>query len=231
MTAMTDKRCVVLFVKLPEKGRVKSRLALHVGEDMALRLYENMVLDAIDMLKRGRFPFRICYTPQDARDQMTGWLGQEYDYQPQTGGDLGDRMEGAFVRVFSGDIEQVLLIGSDIPGLTTGVIEEAFTSLLTNDAAIGPADDGGYYLIGFRKNTFFPGIFHDMAWSTSAVFRETTDRLHEVSRKVHLLPELTDVDTVEDLRTLLSRAGGPQSGPSRTRSFLAQHCTGILKQS
>lgn len=228
---MTDKRCILLFVKLPEKGKVKSRLALHVGEDVALRLYENMVLDVIDMLKSGRFPFRICYTPPDARDQMTGWLGQGYDYQLQTGGDLGDRMEEAFAGVFSGDVEEALLIGSDIPGLTAEVIEEAFTSLLTNDAVIGPADDGGYYLIGFRKNTFFPRIFHDMVWSTNTVFRKTVDRLHEASRKVHILPELTDVDTVEDLKTLLSQVKGPQSEPSRTRSFLEQRCKDILKQS
>jgi len=226
---MTDKRCVILFVKLPEKGRVKSRLALHIGEDTALRLYENMVLDVIDMLKRGRFPFRICFTPPDARDQMTGWLGREYDYLPQTGDHLGDRMEEAFARVFSGDVEEALLIGSDIPGLTTEVIEEAFTSLLTNDAVIGPANDGGYYLIGFRKNTFFPRIFHDMVWSTSTVFRETLDRLHEASVTLRVLPEMTDIDTLEDLRTLLSQVKGPQSEPSRTRSFLAQHCKGILK--
>jgi rSAM/selenodomain-associated transferase 1 len=226
---MTDKRCVILFVKLPEKGRVKSRLALQVGEDVAMRLYENMVLDVIDMLKRGRIPFRICFTPPDARDQLTGWLGREYDYLPQTGDHLGNRMEEAFAGVFSGDVEEMLLIGSDIPGLTTEVIEEAFTELLTNDAVIGPADDGGYYLIGFRKKSFEPGIFHDIVWSTSTVFRETMDKLHDALLKVHILPELTDIDTLEDLRTLLSQVKGPQSEPSRTRSFLAQQCKGILK--
>jgi glycosyltransferase A (GT-A) superfamily protein (DUF2064 family) len=95
-----------------------------------------------------------------------------------------------------------------------------------NDAVIGPADDGGYYLIGFRKNTFTPGIFHDMVWSTSTVFRMTMDKLHDASRKVHMLPELTDVDTVEDLKKLLSQVKDPASGPSRTRSFLEQHCRG-----
>jgi uncharacterized protein len=225
---MTDKRSVILFVKLPEKGRVKSRLARQLGEDAALSLYENMVLDAVDMLKRGRFPFRICYTPPDARDRMAVWLGREHDYLPQTGDDLGDRMEGAFARVFSTAVEEALLVGSDIPGLTTGIIEEAFASLVRNDAVIGPADDGGYYLIGFRKNTFTPGIFHDMVWSTSTVFRMTMDRLHDASRKVHILSELTDVDTVEDLKTLLSQVKDPASEPSRTRTFLERHCRGTL---
>ena len=228
---MTDKRCVVLFVKLPEKGRVKSRLSQHLDEDLVLRLYESMVLDTIDMLTRGRFPFQICFTPSGARDQMLEWLGHEHLLVPQTGDDLGDRMEEAFACVFSGDVEEALLIGSDIPGLTTDVINEAFNALLTNDAVIGPADDGGYYLIGFRKKTFEPGIFHDMVWSTRTVFRETVGKLHGASLTVHVLPELTDVDTVEDLKTLMSQVTGPASGISRTRSFLEQCCKVILRSS
>ena len=228
---MTDKRCVLLFVKLPEKGRVKSRLALHIGEDMAVRLYEHMVLDVIDLLKRGCFPFQICFTPPGARDQMTGWLGHEHLLVPQQGDNLGDRMEEAFNSVFAGEVEVALLIGSDIPGLTADVLDEAFTALVTNDAVIGPADDGGYYLIGFRKKSFEPGVFHDMVWSTGTVFRETMDKLNDASLKVQVLPELTDVDTVEDLKTLLSHVASPASETSRTRSFLEQHCKGILKSS
>jgi rSAM/selenodomain-associated transferase 1 len=226
---MTDKRCVILFVKLPEKGKVKSRLARCMDEDLVLRLYENMVLDAIDMLTRGRFPFRICFTPPDARDRILEWLGQGYRAFPQTGYDLGDRMENAFEYVFPEDAEDALLIGSDIPGLTAEVMDEAFTALLTNDAVIGPAGDGGYYLIGFKKRSFKPVIFHDMVWSTKTVFRETMDKLHDASLRVHVLPELTDVDTVDDLKTLMSQARSPASESSRTRSFLEQHCKGILK--
>ncbi len=229
MTAMTDKRCVLLFVKLPEKGRVKSRLARQIGEDPALRLYKCMVLDVVEMLKHGGFPFRICHTPPDASNQMTEWLGQGYDYQPQTGDDLGDRMEKAFSRVFATDVEEALLIGSDIPGLTSGIIEEAFTSLVTHDAVIGPSDDGGYYLIGFRKKSFVPAIFHDMVWSTKTVFRDTVRKLRDSSATFHILPELTDVDAIEDLKTFLARVKGPASGPSRTLTYLIQHRKDILK--
>jgi rSAM/selenodomain-associated transferase 1 len=225
---MTGKGCVILFVKLPERGKVKSRLAQRMDEDLVLRLYENMVLDAIDMLKKGRFPIRIFFTPSGARDQIAEWLGLEH-LVPQMGDGLGDRMEGAFARVFTGEIEKALLIGSDIPGLTTEVIEEAFSALLTNDAVIGPAHDGGYYLIGFRKGSFEPAVFHDMVWSTRTVFRETMGKLHDASLTVHVLPEFTDVDTVEDLKTLMSQDTGPAAEASRTRSFLEQHCKGILK--
>jgi rSAM/selenodomain-associated transferase 1 len=226
---MTDKRCVILFVKFPEKGQVKSRLAQLMDEDLVLRLYENMVLDTIDMLIRGRFPLRICFTPPDARDRILEWLGQGYRAFPQTGDDLGDRMENAFERVFSEGVEDALLIGSDIPGLTAEVMDEAFTALLKNEAVIGPARDGGYYLIGFKKGAFEPVIFHDMVWSTKTVFCETMDKLHDASLKVHVLPELTDVDTVEDLKTLMSQVKGPASETSRTRSFLKQNRKSILK--
>jgi rSAM/selenodomain-associated transferase 1 len=195
-----------------------------MDEDLVLRLYDAMVLDTIDMLTRGRFPFRIFFTPPGARDQIVEWLGQEHPSAPQTGGGLGDRMEGAFAYVFAGEVEEALLIGSDIPGLTTGAIEQAFTALRRNDAVIGPADDGGYYLIGFRKRSFEPAVFHDMVWSTGTVFRETMDKLHGASLKVHVLEELTDVDTVEDLKTLMSQAKGQAAEASRTRSFLEQHC-------
>jgi len=226
---MTDKRCVILFVKLPEKGRVKSRLAQRMNEDLVLRFYENMVLDTIDMLTRGRFPFRVCFTPPDAGDRILEWLGQGYRAFPQNGDDLGDRMENAFEHVFSEGAEDALLIGSDIPGLTFEVMDEAFNALLKNEAVIGPAGDGGYYLIGFKKGPFEPVIFHDMVWSTKTVFRETMDKLHDASLKVHVLPELTDVDTVEDLKTLMSQVKGPASETSRTRSFLKQNRKSILK--
>jgi rSAM/selenodomain-associated transferase 1 len=226
---MTDKRSVILFVKLLEKGMVKSRLAQNIDEGLVLRLYENMVLDTIEMLARGQFPFRICYTPPGARDQIVEWLGHEHYLFPQTGDGLGDRMERAFASVFTGEVKEALLIGSDIPGLTTDVIKEAFHALSTNDAVIGPADDGGYYLIGFRKKSFEPEIFYDMVWSTRTVFRETMDKLRDASASVHVLPELTDVDTVEDLKTLLSQITGPASKISRTRSFLEQHRKSFLK--
>ena len=226
---MTEKRVVILFVKLPEKGKVKSRLAQRVDQDLVLRLYKNMVLDTIDMLTRGRFPFRIFFTPPGARYQIVEWLGPEHPSVPQTGDGLGDRMEGAFACVFNEEVEETLLIGSDIPGLTTEVIEEAFTALLTSDAVIGPAYDGGYYLIGFRKRSFEPGIFRDMAWSTGTVFRETMDKLHDASLKVHVLQELMDVDTVEDLKTLMCQVKRPASEALRTRTFLEQHCKDILK--
>lgn len=225
---MRDRRCVILFVKAPEKGTVKSRLAREMDGDFVLRLYESMVLDTIDMLKTTRVPFRICYTPPDAGGAVKGWLGPEYEYEPQTGDDLGERMELAFSRIFAEGVDEALLIGSDIPELTREVIHEAFASLATHDAVVGPANDGGYYLIGFRKNTFSPGIFHDMFWSAPSVFRETMGRLRAASLSVHVAPECIDADTKDDLKALLAMNEGREAS-SRALSLLKRHRMSIMK--
>jgi hypothetical protein len=229
MTMIADRRCVILFARVPEKGMVKSRLALHMDEDLALRLYENMVLDTLDMLRSGHFPFRIFFTPAYARDTMTKWLGHRHHYVPQTGEDLGERMEAAFASVFSGGADETLLIGCDIPGLTGEVMSDAFLSLQTNDAVIGPAADGGYYLVGFRKKSFQPAVFHGVTWSANSVLHETLDKMRDASLRVHILPELTDMDTVGDLKTFFGQGKHPVSGPSKTRSFLERHCADILE--
>ncbi len=225
---MIDRRCVILFVKLPEKGKVKSRLAQDMDEDFVLRLYESMVFDTIDMLKKGKAPFRICFFPPEALGRMKAWLGRGYSYMTQTGDDLGERMEHAFVRVFSEGVSQALLIGSDIPGLNAAVIGEAFDSLAENDAVIGPTDDGGYYLIGFQKNAFEPCIFRDMIWSTGSVYRETVDRLGRKSRTVHVLPQCADMDTKEDLKKLLDRTEKQENAASQTLKFLRGHRSSIV---
>lgn len=200
---MPTPSIVILFAKIPAKGRVKTRLAQDFDPDFILRLYESMLLDTIDMLKDSGFPFRICIHPPDAIEEARKRLGSDHAFMPQTGDGLGERMEQAFVRVFSEGFREAILIGSDIPGLSSGTVREAFASLSRHDAVIGPANDGGYYLIGFTRGTFSPEIFHSMQWSTPAVFRETLRRLASASRFVHVLPECIDLDTREDLITLL----------------------------
>jgi rSAM/selenodomain-associated transferase 1 len=217
---MADNRCVLLFVKFPERGKVKSRLAQHMDGDAVLRLYECMVLDTIDMLKQAGEPFRIFFDPPEAHERMRQWLGQEYTYLPQTGEDLGERMEKAFGHVFSEGVDEALLIGSDIPELTDALVKEAFQSFATHDVVIGPANDGGYYLVGFKKSTFYPEIFYNMEWSTGMVFRQTVERFLNSSIVMHLLPECTDIDTREDLEAVLSRAHSSTAKASRTFSFL-----------
>jgi len=218
---MTEERIVILFVKLPEKGKVKSRLARDIGDGPALLLYEAMVLDTIDMLKRTKIPFRIFFDPPQEIEALRSWLGESYFFLPQTGNDLGERMELAFQRVFDEGAEEAVLVGTDIPGLTASVVSDAFGAFGQYDAVIGPANDGGYYLIGFRNRSFTPSIFRTMTWSTEQVFQETLDRLQQAARTVRVLPECIDVDTRDDLLALLSRQYLAQS--SRTLAFLMRH--------
>ncbi|HWR72452.1 MAG TPA: TIGR04282 family arsenosugar biosynthesis glycosyltransferase, partial [Nitrospirota bacterium] len=124
---------------------MKSRLSRSMGEDAVLHLYECFVLDVMEMLKAGGIPFRICFTPAEKREAITGWLGKGETYQPQEGVDLGERMANAFRRAFSEGITEALIIGSDLPDLPHALLEEAFRSLHAHDAVIGPAIDGGYY--------------------------------------------------------------------------------------
>jgi rSAM/selenodomain-associated transferase 1 len=142
---------------------------------------------------------------------------------PQSGSDLGERMKQAFNRVFSEGWRNAVLIGSDIPDLTPGVISEALGSLEKNDAVIGQASDGGYYLIGFNEKTFLPRMFHGIPWGTPAVFRETMKILTASTRTVHLAPEWQDVDTLDDLKSLFERNRDPSFDNSRTMTYLRMH--------
>ncbi|HUI44655.1 MAG TPA: TIGR04282 family arsenosugar biosynthesis glycosyltransferase [Nitrospirota bacterium] len=225
---MYDTRCVILFVKLPEKGKVKSRLATSLDGDVVLRLYECMVLDAIDMLNGGHYSFRICFDPPEASDRIRQWLGDAYSYVPQLGDDLGEKMEKAFSRVFSDEVREAVLIGSDVPGVTAAIIDEAFEALAAHDSVIGPASDGGYYLIGFRKGALCPDVFHHMTWSTASVFEETVRRLRRALCSVHVLPERTDVDKKEDLLTLLGQQHDGNALRSRTLRYLTSIRSSML---
>ena len=154
-----DDRCLLFFVKNPERGKVKSRLGAVIGNDSAVSVYKNIVDRMLSTLKEGTFPLYICFSPKNAQKPVKNWLGREYRYIPQNGKDLGERMRNGFTEAFEMGFKKVVLIGSDIPDLALEFIEEAFITLNKSDAVIGPAFDGGYYLIGFKDKTFSPQVF------------------------------------------------------------------------
>jgi rSAM/selenodomain-associated transferase 1 len=197
-----DDRCLLFFLKSPEKGKVKSRLARVIGDDSAINLYRNLVAQMLSTLKRSTFPFYICFYPRNAEKPIKDWLGREYRYTPQNGKDLGERMKNGFTEAFANGFRRVLLIGSDIPDLPLKFLDEAFASLEEEDAVIGPALDGGYYLIGFKDKTFSPRVFEGMAWGTRTVFEGTMKVLKESQQRVRTLEPLRDIDTIEDLEHL-----------------------------
>ena len=156
----------------------------------------------LSTIKKGTFPFAICFYPKKAEKTIKGWLGSDYRYIPQKGADLGERMKNSFVEAFKMGSKRVVLVGSDIPDLPLEVIEEAFISLKEEDAVIGPSYDGGYYLIGFKDKTFLPQVFERMAWGTERVFEDTMKVLKNLNQRVHTLPVLRDIDTVDDLKNI-----------------------------
>jgi rSAM/selenodomain-associated transferase 1 len=225
-----SSKYVLVFVKLPEAGKVKARLSKDLDENTVCSLYKVFVLDLLDTLKKGNFTFKICFYPPGAEEKVADWLGRDILYIPQAGKDLGDRMKSAFIDIFSRGYSEVLLIGSDIPDLPERIIEEAFEGLKNSEAVVGPAFDGGYYLIGFRKDTFLPEIFQGIHWGTDKVFAKTMEIFKRNNYRVHVLTKWRDVDRIEDLKALFERNRHTEFAGSRTMTFLTEYFRSIFKK-
>lgn len=129
-------------------------------------------------------------------------MARQNKFYPQQGDDLGKRMRLAFETAFSEGYARCILTGSDLPGLDPKLIKSAFETLKKSPACIGPAKDGGYYLIGFQQERFSKSIFQDIKWSTESVFPETLIKLNEKGLPTAILPQFSDIDTVDDLLQL-----------------------------
>jgi rSAM/selenodomain-associated transferase 1 len=185
---------LLLFVKAPRSGQVKTRLAALVGAALAADLYRALVrrvLRATD----GAAERVVLVSPADAVDEVSTWLAGE-KCVAQDGADLGARMANAFQAAFALGARRAAVAGSDVPALDAARVQEAFAALATSDVAIAPAGDGGYSLLALRAPQ--PQLFADMEWSTPAVLEETLRRA--AGLRVTVLPELRDLDTPNDLR-------------------------------
>jgi uncharacterized protein len=189
------QRALLIFLKAPRPGQVKTRLAKTIGAEAACAAYRQLtetVLDRVSPLSG----VHLRYAPDDAFAEIQPWLRPGWEAAAQGPGDLGERLRTAFVETFNRRARQVVVIGSDCPGVTARDIETAWAGLQENDVVIGPATDGGYWLIGLREPQ--PGLFKNMAWSTKTVFQETVERCKAAGLRVRLLRELADVDTEAD---------------------------------
>lgn len=193
-------RAVLVFVRAPEPGRVKTRLAAAIGDQAALRVYrrlaEHTLREAAALAGQG-VRVRVHHTPADAGPAVRAWLGDGPAYLPQADGDLGRRMEDAFARAFADGAERVVIVGSDLPDVSASLLRRAFDALDDHPAVLGPARDGGYYLLGLTR--MVPGIFDGIAWSTPDVLAATLARFRAAGVVPAMLEELADVDEVEDL--------------------------------
>jgi rSAM/selenodomain-associated transferase 2/rSAM/selenodomain-associated transferase 1 len=194
---------LLVFTRYPEPGSAKTRLISALGAeraaDLQRQMTEHLMGEARKLLAIHPVSVRICFDGGDLQ-RLRAWLGAEWDYAPQGGGDLGRRMAAAFESAFRDGAERTLLVGSDIPDLTAPILFQAFRELERSELVLGPAEDGGYYLIGLQRSAFgLAGarLFSGIHWGTDAVFEQTLNAAEELSRS--LTERLADVDRPEDL--------------------------------
>ena len=216
------QRRVLLFIRAPELGRVKTRLEKEMDAKTVLTLYRLFVEDTLAGLVSGGYDILVFFSPPHQESLIDAWLGNTVHCRPQKGKNLGERMRHAFASVFDGGVDQAVLMGSDIPDLDMGIVHEAFAFLENRDVVIGPAQDGGYYLIGFRKNAFDGDVFTGIDWGTERVYRQTMQRIRDAGLNEHVLPTWQDIDTHEDLGAFYHRSKTRGHVHLKTMTFLQQ---------
>ena len=190
---------LIIFIKYPQAGKVKTRLAKDVGESEAARIYSQMAKTIIEKtIDTANYNTIIFYDPPEKEQDVKEWINnKELNYLPQLGNTLGERISSAFKEVYSSGSNRALIIGSDCIDVDKGIINEAMDSLDSTDVILGPAEDGGYYLLG--TNGYFPQIFQDIDWSTDKVLQQTIQKIYKNGLNYELLKTLKDIDTVDDL--------------------------------
>ncbi len=189
---MNSSTLLIVFAKNAQFGKVKTRLAATIGDQQALEVYHYLFASTEQIVQQlGSCDVHIYFSDRIEQETYTG--------RPkfvQQGSDLGERMGQAFAASFDSGYRRVLGIGTDLPDLSVELIQDAVQALQSNDVVFGPADDGGYYLLGMNK--YYSYIFEDKAWSTQYLLQSTLDELTEQQRTVHLLESKNDIDTYED---------------------------------
>lgn len=204
---------VILFVKAPEYGCVKTRLATAVGNEMALSLYKHFVETTLARLEPFG-PLRIDYTPEKKGGLIKPWLTGPHEMRAQKGEDLGKRMRHALTRAFADGHSKAVLVGGDIPDLPVSLIHKAFQALESSDTVFVPVSDGGYCLVGARKDALLAPIFEGMRWSHSQVMAETIKRAKAHKISYQLLSGWHDIDTPEDFLAFVKRTEHTPEFPS-----------------
>lgn len=181
-----------VFAKWPMPGRVKTRLG--VTPERAAEVARAFLRDTMRRFDNAADQRFVVHAPAEARDDVADFADPAYDLVPQADGDLGRRLEQFLRDRFAGGASKVVVVGSDSPTLPTAYVAEAFDRLGSADVVLGPATDGGYYLLGCRRA---PPVFDGVEWGGPDVLRQTIDRLRDPSWKLALLPPWYDVDTPE----------------------------------
>ncbi len=203
---------LIVFTRYPRPGEAKTRLAGVLGTDGAAELHRRLAEHAVEQargLAAQRGARLEVHCAGGEPHAMRRWLGRDLDVRPQTGHDLGARLRQAFTAAFEGGATEVIIMGTDCPDLTAQVLAGAFVALERNDLVLGPAMDGGYYLIGLTRAA--PQLFDGIDWGTGTVLATTQQTARELGLTVGMLDRLEDVDRPEDLVRAQAFLGGPAS--------------------
>lgn len=187
-------KAVIVFIKNPILGKVKTRLAATIGDENALTIYKQLISKTQNILQDID---ASCYIYYSDYYEIDNWPRTMFK-MVQNGNDLGLRMKHAFHEISSRNYDQIIIIGSDCYDLKPSIIEKGFDLLDDMDVVIGPSLDGGYYLLGM--NTFHPTLFQEIEWSTEFVCEQTIQQITKAGLNYQRLPLLNDIDTEEDLK-------------------------------
>jgi rSAM/selenodomain-associated transferase 1 len=203
MQRSRHKEQVLVFTRYPQPGSTKTRLAKVLGNRGAAALQKKLTEKTLarvrQFLQKNRAAAAV-YHEGGSREEMLQWLGPDLDYLAQPDGDLGQRLTGAFREAFGQGYFRVVIIGADCPDLLASHIEEAFSILRSQDLVIGPATDGGYYLIGLSRPE--PALFAAIPWGAGNVLEKTLEIAEQKGLSLAQLETLSDVDRPEDLQHL-----------------------------
>ncbi|MDH4332132.1 MAG: TIGR04282 family arsenosugar biosynthesis glycosyltransferase [Desulfobulbaceae bacterium] len=194
---------LILFTRYPVPGRTKTRLIPALGAEGAAGLQRRMSETLIAHM--AQFAHNYPVTPEirftdGNQEAMQNWLSSDIPCVAQGDGNLGDRLRRAFAQAFAQGVGRVVVIGADCPGLSPALFAQAFNALARQDLVLGPARDGGYYLLGLRRPA--PSLFSDIPWGSGEVLAATLKQAQALNLTTHFLEALADVDRPEDLRHL-----------------------------
>lgn len=190
-----SNHAIIVFVKNPQLGKVKTRLAKTIGDQKALEIYLALTEYTRNVLRQVDCDRFVFYDQEIIKDD--DWESTSFQKQKQHPGDLGQRMKDAFTSVLA-DHDKALIVGSDCPQLTSSHIQHAFESLDQTDIVFGPSLDGGYYLLGMK--TLHAYLFEDIPWSTASVYGDSLAKIFARGHSVSELEHLTDIDVEDDLK-------------------------------
>ena len=199
-------KLVILFTRYPQVGKCKSRLIPALGAEGALKIHKQLVFHVLMEVKKfltstSNTDFRIYYDGGTVQ-QMQQWLGDKHTFRQQKGDNLGERMARALIHGLK-DKQDTILIGSDCPGINPHILKDGIKALKYKDIVLGPAHDGGYYLIGVAGNiskSTCRQLFDKIPWGTEQVFAKTLQHTETLGLNTHILNKLHDIDTADDLR-------------------------------